>query len=111
MTVWTDNADTFASRDRVGAANLTLEVAVQQAVELLKAGEPGHAEFVLEKAHLSAQRILGPAANDVAARCDNRISGNLLGLQCVIQGPHDGCVFESTSGVRDRHFLTSGGEG
>jgi len=106
MTVWTDNAGAFATRSRHGAANLVLEVSVQEAIEWLRAGQPGRAEYVLTRGAESAHRILGP----VQLQCENHLSGDLLGLRCVIRGPHEGCVFESTSGVRDKHFLTSGGE-
>ena len=107
MTIWSDNVDAFATRSRQGAANLVLEMAVQEALEHLKAGAPGRAEYVLTRAGESAQRILGPKQD----RCEERISGDTVGLQCVVRGEHDTHVFESTSGVRDRHFTSSGGEG
>lgn len=107
MTIWFDNATEFATRSRQGAATLVLEVAVNEAIEWLRAGQPGRAEYVLTRAGESAHRILGPQQ----ARCEKTLSGDLLGLQCVMRGDHDGCVFESSSGVRDRHYLTSRGEG
>ena len=107
MTVWSDNVANFATRSREGAANLVLEVAVQEALEHLRAGQPGRAEYVLTRAGESAHRILGPDGTS----CQARISGQTLGLQCVVRGEHDTHVFESTSGVPDRHFGTSGGEG
>ena len=107
MTVWSDNVDAFATRSRQGAANLVLEIAVIEAIGHLQAGEPGRAEYVLTRAGVSAERILGPSR----ARCTERLSGDTVGLQCVVRGEHDTHVFESTSGVRDRHFTSSGGEG
>jgi len=107
MTIWSDNVDAFATRSRHGAANLVLEVAVQEAVEWLRSSQPGRAEYVLTRAGEAAQRILGPNQ----ARCEVRISGDQLGLRCVMRGGHATHVFESTSGVPDKHFLTSGGEG
>ena len=106
MSVWTDNAGTFATRSRQGAANLVLEVAVQEAVEWLRSGQPGRAEYVLTRAAESAQRILGTEQ----VRCEVRLSGDAVGLQCVMRGGHDTHVFESTSGVPDKRFLSSGGE-
>ena len=58
-TVWQQNADTHATRDRIGAANLTLEVAVQQAVELIRKGAMNAARLVLVRAGYSAERMLG----------------------------------------------------
>ena len=58
-TVWQQNADTHATRDRIGAANLTLEVAVQQAVELIRKGAMHAARLVLVRAGYSAERMLG----------------------------------------------------
>jgi hypothetical protein len=61
MTVWTDNAAQFASRDRQQAADRVLCAAVEVAVDLFREGRPGKAEWVLARAALSAERILGPA--------------------------------------------------
>ena len=59
MTVWQQNADLAATRDRVGAANLTLEVAVQEAVVLIRKGALNAARLVLSRAGHSAARMLG----------------------------------------------------
>lgn len=58
-TVWQQNADALATRDREGAATLVLEVAVHEAIEELRAGNPVSARLVLGKAGGSAARILG----------------------------------------------------
>lgn len=60
MTVWTDNAHTHATRDRAAAADLVLADGVRRAIDHLRDGRPGMAEFILTKAAMSADRILGP---------------------------------------------------
>ena len=59
QTVWQQNADLAATRDREGAANLTLEVAVQHATELVRKGAVNAARLVLIRAGYSAERMLG----------------------------------------------------
>ena len=59
LTVWQQNADLAATRDRVGAANLTLEVAVQEALELIRNDCTVAARLVLVRAASSAARMLG----------------------------------------------------
>lgn len=59
-TVWQENADQHATRDRVAAADLVLATAVKAAVESIRAGRPGYALFQLARAQERAGRILGP---------------------------------------------------
>lgn len=58
-SVWQQNADAHATRDREGAANLTLEVAVQHATELIRRGAVNAVRLVLVRAGYSAERMLG----------------------------------------------------
>lgn len=59
-TVWQDNADQAATRDRVGAADLVLDVAVKDAIAAIRGGRPGWALYRLTRAQERASRILGP---------------------------------------------------
>lgn len=59
-TVWQENADLAASRDRVQQADLVLDVAAKAAVASIRAGRPGYAHFQLARAQERASRILGP---------------------------------------------------
>lgn len=59
-TVWQENADMAATRDRLSQAHIVLDVAVKAAIVSIRSGRPGYALFQLEKAGLRAERILGP---------------------------------------------------
>lgn len=59
-TVWQENADRFATRDRVTQADLVLDVAVKNAIAQIRGGRPGYAHFQLARALERAGRILGP---------------------------------------------------
>lgn len=59
-TVWQENADLAASRDRVQQADLVLDVAVKAAVASIRSGRPGYAHYQLARAQERAGRILGP---------------------------------------------------
>lgn len=48
-----------ATSDRNAAAHMVLDAAVKDAIELLRAGRPGRAEYRLTRAAMSADRILG----------------------------------------------------
>ena len=61
MTVWTDNANAFATRDTDTHADMLLDVACKEAIRLYRAGRYGRAEYVIARAALSAARILGGA--------------------------------------------------
>lgn len=54
-----DDAARAATTDRATAADLVLHVAVHDAIDLIRDGRHGRARFVLERARLSADRILG----------------------------------------------------
>lgn len=54
-----DDAARAATTDRAATADLVLHVAVRAAIDLIRTGRPGRARFVLERARLSADRILG----------------------------------------------------
>lgn len=57
-----DDAARVATTDRAKAADLRLATAVVEAIDLIRTGHPAHARFVLERARLSADRILGGAS-------------------------------------------------
>jgi hypothetical protein len=59
-TVWQQNADQHATRDRDRQANVVLDVAVKSAIASLRGGRPGYALFQLTTAGMRAERILGP---------------------------------------------------
>jgi hypothetical protein len=59
-TVWQQNADMAATRNREHQALVVLDVAVKAAIESLRKGRPGYAFFQLERAGMRAERILGP---------------------------------------------------
>ena len=59
-TVWQENADLAATRDRIQQADLVLDTAVKAAIESLRGGRPGYAHFQLARAQERASRILGP---------------------------------------------------
>lgn len=58
-TVTSEDAHAAATRDREAAAALHLDVAVKEAAALLRAGKPGRAEWLLVRAGMAAERILG----------------------------------------------------
>lgn len=62
LTLMAQDAHAAATRDRAATANLVLELAMQEAVDLIRAGRPGRAEWVLVRAGMRAQRILGSAS-------------------------------------------------
>lgn len=59
-TIWQENADLAATRDRLAAADMVLDTAVKAAIESIRAGRPGYALFQLVRAQQRAGRILGP---------------------------------------------------
>lgn len=59
-TIWQENADLAASKDRIVQADLVLDVAVKAAIASLRGGRPGYAHFQLARAQERAGRILGP---------------------------------------------------
>lgn len=59
-TVWQENADMAATRDRVQHADMVLDAAVKAAVQSIRAGRPGYAHYQLVRAQERAQRVLGP---------------------------------------------------
>ena len=54
-TVWQENADMAASRDRVAQADLVLDVAVKNAIAQIRGGRPGYAHFQLARAQERAR--------------------------------------------------------
>ena len=61
-TVWQQNADMAATRDRDAAAALVVACARRDALDLILDGKPGQALYKLARAIDSAARILGGAA-------------------------------------------------
>ena len=61
-TVQAEDAHRVAITDRQSHADLVLQVAVDEALEHIRAGRVGFAEYRLERAYRSAQRILGKTA-------------------------------------------------
>ena len=59
-TVYEQNADAHALRDRVTHAELVLDIAVKDAIDLIRRGRPGYAHFRLARAAERAERVLGP---------------------------------------------------
>jgi hypothetical protein len=59
-TIWQENADLAASKNRVEQADLVLDVAVKDAIALFRDGRPGRAHYRLARAQERAGRILGP---------------------------------------------------
>lgn len=58
-TVTSEDAHAAATRDRVATSNMVLELAVHEAAELIATGHSGRGEWVLVRAGMRAQRILG----------------------------------------------------
>lgn len=56
-----------ATTDRVETADRVLHVGVITAVALIREGRFGRAEYVLERARISADRILGDTQNGATA--------------------------------------------
>lgn len=59
-TIWQENADQAATRDRLVQADMVLDVAVKDAVAAIRGGRPGWAQYRLARAGERAERILGP---------------------------------------------------
>jgi hypothetical protein len=59
-TVWQDNADRHATRDRVAHVDMVLDAAVKAAIASMRCGRPGYALFQLARAGERAERVLGP---------------------------------------------------
>lgn len=59
-TIFNENAARFATSDRVATADLVLSAACKAAVESIRSGRPGYAEYQLARAEERAGRILGP---------------------------------------------------
>ena len=60
-TIWQENAELAATTDRDHAASLVVAVARTKASALIRDGKPGRAHYELERAVMSAARILGAA--------------------------------------------------
>lgn len=60
-TAQADDAHAAATRDRAATADLLLTLAVNEAVDLIRSGQPGQAEYRLGRAGMAAERILGGA--------------------------------------------------
>lgn len=63
-TVQAEDAQRAATSDRATTADLVLSLAVREAVDLIREGRVGYAEFRLARAYRSAQRILGESENE-----------------------------------------------
>jgi hypothetical protein len=59
-TVWQQNADRHATRDRVTHTNQVLDAACKAAIASIRSGRPGYALFQLARAGERAERVLGP---------------------------------------------------
>lgn len=58
-TAQADDAHAAATRDRSTSADLILTLAVREAIDAIRAGRPGWAEYRLTRVGLRAERILG----------------------------------------------------
>lgn len=61
-TAQADDARRAAYDDRAGHAELLLRLAVREAIDLIRAGQPGYATYRLTRAGCAAERILGPTS-------------------------------------------------
>lgn len=68
LTVQADDAHQVATTDRAGTADMVLDQACKAAVESLRRGRPGYAEYQLARAGERAGRILGGGAPEMVAR-------------------------------------------
>jgi hypothetical protein len=59
LTNAAEDASRVAHTDRTAAADLVLSLAVTDAIDLIREGRVGFAEYRLERALISAGRILG----------------------------------------------------
>lgn len=59
LTAQAEDAHRAAYDDRKAHADRLLHVVVDEAIALIKAGQPGKAEYRLHRVALSAERILG----------------------------------------------------
>ena len=66
LTAFADTADALATRDRDATANARLEVAVKNAVQLIRIGCTERARQLLERESAGADRILGRRSDDPA---------------------------------------------
>lgn len=66
LTVFAETADALATRDREATANARLEVAVKNAVDLIRTGCTERARQLLERESAGADRILGRRSDDPA---------------------------------------------
>lgn len=57
-----EDAARAATRDREATADLVLSMAVKDAIDLIRCGRPGEAHYRLERARLTADRILGTSS-------------------------------------------------
>lgn len=62
VTAQADDAHAAATSDRQAQADLVLNLAIIDAIDLIREGRPGFAEFRLTRALISANRILGRAS-------------------------------------------------
>jgi hypothetical protein len=62
LTAQADDAHRAAYDDRAAHADLLLDLAVKEAIDWLRAGKPGYAEYRLTRAAMAAERILGPTS-------------------------------------------------
>lgn len=58
-TAQSEDAHRAAYDDRDTTADLVLRLAVKDAIDWIRAGKPGRAEYRLQRALMSANRILG----------------------------------------------------
>ena len=65
MTVHPLHPPLFATADRQASADLVLSLAVTDAVDLIREGRVGRAEYRLARALASAERILGESRPEV----------------------------------------------
>lgn len=64
VTAASEDAHRTATSDRGLTADLVLQLAINDAVDLIRDGRVGYAEFRLGRALRSAQRILGETTGD-----------------------------------------------
>lgn len=66
LTVQSEDAHRAAYNDPDAMATAVLRIAVEKAARLIRCGEPGYAEFVLTRAGMKAERLLGRTKAPVA---------------------------------------------
>lgn len=87
-TVQADDAHRVATDDRSMTADLVLSLAVREAVDLIRAGRVGRAEYRLARALGSARRILGETTSQSPLPGHTRPDGEPAPPHAATSGPN-----------------------